>query len=747
MKQKKFIGFVSFLALAVSMLAVYPAVSMAEDETPWQDLEFSSAVSQKVYDNTGSGGMIEKQWDVGEDAVLNGIRPANGGGELSQKDAQIIFKNDSGIGQFKMTYVSTLDLPGENYFVFQMSVDGTNYDTITMDASVFVKNGFHSNPALSTYVEQRAFISQNVASKGYKYLKVVRKGTADTAWFPLITEMFFGNGSGAFSSVDLNSGTQMVCSDMKEQAWVVGDAGTLNGMRPDNDGVLNLQNAEVIFNTEKAIGHFKMSFVSTTDIDNTGAFQIEMSVDGIAYDKITMNDPTVVNDNVKFDGYVKQYEIVSNDVLLSNYKYVKIVRQGSSATQWYPAINTVSVQTPEVQDVVTYEPLTAENGETIYTDQLDSKDNADMLGKMNNVSGLAFDTSVYKNREYLGLNYSSAHMKEGLTEGYAIYRADGMQRFEYTYISNEAATAPTLKAYVSKDGITFTEAEVTSAADATRTGDYKRYNVVSTENVPAGTNYLKLEFTNSGAADNYQTALTMVSIAYKPDTVQLVAGTDQAMLIDDFEPPFAQSYAKENMTNHPGTSGKLKVGQLYMRQEITGPSYIIYKTDQMLAFEVDSDLDPTADLGDDFTIQFYTSKTGEDDTWVPVDNVAKRLGTTAGNNDWLDYLYSSNSLPADSSYLKIEIPELENNNYDVNLCSVKILYSTKSADHTSDTPADNNTSVDTDTNTDNGQNSTSTAKNSASPNTGRAELPIALMILGAAAGCTAAVTSKKSSRH
>ena len=727
MARMKVIGLACTLAFAVITTAAYPIPGMAADDANWTELSFDSAISQQVYDIANVSGMVDKAWDVGEAAVLHGIRPANAGGDLSQKDAQIIFHDNGGIGQFKMTYVSTLDIPGESVFEFQMSTDGNTYTTVTMPAPTFVQNGFHSNPALSTYVEQRAFTSPDVASAGYKYLKIIRKGNADTAYFPLITEVFLGRGGGAaLSSVSLDSGEQMVSGGMKEQAWVTGDAaGTLSGKRPDNDGVLNKKNAEVTFQTTQAMSYAKISFVSTTDLDNTSVFKFYMSANGTTYDQITMQAPTILNDNVRMSGYVKQYEISTGDVLAKRYKYLKIVRPGNDTTEWYPAINTVSVKTPAIQDVVSYEPLTAEDGETILTDQIDKSDSTDLLTKMNNISNIVFDSSVFSNRDYLGANYSCVHMTEGRSKGYAIYRADGMQRFKYTYISNEDSTAPVLKAYVSKDGITIDEATVTKTADPTRTGDYKRYNVTNSASIPAGTSYLKLEFTNT-AAGNYQTALTMVSLACKPETVLLTAGSDQALLVDNFEPPFKLSLEKENMTNHPGTSVKLKDGQLYMRQEITGPSYIIYKADNMLGFEVDSDLDPTI-YASTFSLLFYTSKTGEDDSWTQVNSVVKRLGTTAGNTDWVDYLYTATSLPEGSNYLKIEIPELDQNNYDVNLCSVKILYSTKTSD--------------TNGSATNGQENN--GSKSSNPKTGSAGIPAASLLLTTAAAGAVLLAAKR----
>ena len=731
MASKKIKGLACSMALAVSVMAIVPLLAMANDDTPWQPLNFSDAVSQKVYSDSGEGGMVQKAWAVSEVAILNGLRPENNSGELNKKDAAIIFHDEAGIRNFKMTYVSTLDIPGKNVFEFQVSADGNAYEAITMADPVFVKNGFHSNPNLSTYVEQQAFTSADLTAKNAKYLKVIRKGSDLTADFPVITEMFL-NGTQASNKVDLSTTQQMVSGGLKEQAWVAGDAGVLNGMRPDNDGVLNKKNAEVIFKTDAAIGQVKFSFVSTTDNVAANDFKVMASVDGVGYTAVTMKQPVVLNDNVKLDGYIKQYEIESEDILTRNCKYFKIIRQGSAATEWFPAINQVSVKTPELKDVVTYEPLTAEEGETVITDQLDAKDNTIELTKLNNLKGVKFDTSVFKNRDYFGLNFSAMNMAPGAKTGFAIYRADGMQRFKYTYISSETATAPTLKAYISKDGIQFEAAEVTVTPDATRTGDYKRYNVVNKAEIPDGIHYLKLEFTAAeNSQDNYETAVGMVSIAHKPETTVLKAGSEQALLSDNFEPPFTLSFAKENLTYHPGTAVKLKEGQMYMRQEITGPSYIIYKAQGMSAFEVDTNMDPT-NLAEDFAPEFYVSATGEDDSWVKLENVSKRLGSTAGNIDWLDYLYAGDQLPANSNFLKIEIPELEVNNYDFNLCSVKIVYSTKKPV----VPDDNKpTDPDDDKKPDD--------NNSSNPETGAAVLPAALLL--APLGAAGAVVSKKRS--
>ena len=367
----------------------------------------------------------------------------------------------------------------------------------------------------------------------------------------------------------------------------------------------------------------------------------------------------------------------SEDLTGKKYQWIKIERPGGG---YAPGLGSLLVTTDGVdtevpmEDVTSYAPLTPEEGEKVFTDQLDAYVTDKGLGNTVYAQGLFFNQSVVVHREYLHLNRSCVSVQGG-SEGRMIYRQDGMTRFKYSYVTSKSLEAK-LNAYVSPDGFTWTPAETTAVRDESLAAseDFQRLDVTA-DVVPAGTRYLMLEFADTAGAQSY---LGMVSIAGKGEDQSLTPAPsgEERLLTDTFEgeddafSPLVSDctgLVKKDVSEVRGDAPVL------VREDIVDDAYVIYKADALKWMAVETSIDHEAEEDDDQTLAFsyFVSKDGQE--WSELTDYSRLMSRAADPTSTYGTIAYA-ALPEGTRYLKIAAPEVDNIPDSVRLMTVQLLY-------------------------------------------------------------------------
>ena len=307
-----------------------------------------------------NGKMEEQEWFV-EAGILNSRYPKDAAG--TNADAQLVYSSTQDIVNFELLAVTVAEanMTIDKFLKFEASADGQKWDPVSTGSATFVKNGFHPNAGLATYVEQQSVKSGNLDDKGYRYIRVTRLKGNDS--FPAITTLNVTiKGSITFRESDavLEKEFVEVNGKMEEQEWSE-EAGILNSRYPKNAAGATAD-AQQIYQNQEAFDNFELLAVTVAEADQTidKFLRFEASADGQKWDPVSAGAATFVQNgfhpNPGLATYVEQQSVKSGDLSGKGYRYVRVTRLKGGDS--FPAVTKLVISVKDTSEGHTVTPVT-----------------------------------------------------------------------------------------------------------------------------------------------------------------------------------------------------------------------------------------------------------------------------------------------------------------------------------------------------------------------------------------------------
>lgn len=510
------------------------------------------------------------------------------------------------------------------------------------------------------------------ASSDAKQFKLMNDWDID--WFAawgLSTEAIWG-GVPAVSTHIANLGYRMVGDNQLDGSF----SGTTNDPSNEVDGIGG-------YNGATGTVHF-MAYNHNNDMNSTTGETPAITIRNIA--PITGNSVTVkqwIVDDTHGNFWPTWWSDKANrgltDASYSWSKYTmevpKSLKQQADRDYWYsreaaykalaaltPTTTTVEVKgnmltlTPALDHhgVVFYEITNARSVGTTMTDDMDdwSKTHA-------HSSGLALDKS---NASALGDTSRAMRTNTANSAQSIIYRFDGATRFKLTglFATDEEPVISNFKFYTSPNGTTWTPHDGWGYADTPINGGYWTKRIYTLTQLPAGTNFMKVEFPTQGKA------------AYNPQVGQVQISDvpwNSATIIDDMNDWTKTSMHSSGLyfdTAHGAALGDpSRVTRSTTNASV--PEYVVYRSEA-------SDIQLTGLFATDqepgiHNFKFYTAPDGV--TWEQQQGW-QYTDSPINDGAWTKRVYTLGKLPIGTQFVKVEFPTGGALTYSPQLSQVKL---------------------------------------------------------------------------
>jgi hypothetical protein len=222
--------------------------------------------------------------------------------------------------------------------------------------------------------------------------------------------------------------------------------------------------------------------------------------------------------------------------------------------------------------------------------------------------------------------------------GHIIYKAPGLGKFKAHIYSHNNYNG--IKFYISRNGTVWEQLAVTRSASVATSGGWEGATYSSTNALPGGTEYLKVEL--SSTSTSYDTQIADMVIANWSTVWEVEDNLTAWSVADSYSSNM--TFATAGPANFNGDSSRAT-------RNDTNPGHIIYKLTDLGGFyaNIYSQTNPIPDPNP--SVKFYSSTNGTSWTVIPVTGSAQ-VATSGG---WRQIYYqNSGSLPTGTQYVKVE---------------------------------------------------------------------------------------------
>jgi hypothetical protein len=222
--------------------------------------------------------------------------------------------------------------------------------------------------------------------------------------------------------------------------------------------------------------------------------------------------------------------------------------------------------------------------------------------------------------------------------GYITYKASGLGKFKAHIYSHNNYNG--IKFYISRNGTVWEPLTVTRSASVATSAGWEGATYSSTDALPGGTEYLKVELSSTSAS--YDTQIADMVIANWSTVWEVEDHLTAWSVADSYTSNMI--FATAGPANFHGDSSRAT-------RNDTNPGNIIYKLSNLGGFyaHIYSQTNPIADPNP--TVKFYSSTNGT--TWTAVSVTGSTQAATSGG--WREIYYqNTGSLPTGTQYVKVE---------------------------------------------------------------------------------------------